>query len=227
MTELDDFLFNAFVWVVVLGWFVLSVVRYDKRHRKPLEKQGTLSSEGSAFDEEPGWLYCQKLVRTDNGSYLVEHFVISVRITRSIRGALSLALPPGMSLPKLESFSPELLDRLCRGYFKEKVALSGLAFDRKTQLALLGALTPLPNLSGCYRIEAKNGRLVLFMERLHQPETSPIHPAVEVVLERTQKALDALSEELTSLAGSQGPLALARKKSRLIAGSGEQGSSAT
>lgn len=177
-----------------------AVIRGYRQSRKRLAPEGPLSTAKDVFRHEPGWLYFQQWVQHgDHGQQLIEHFHITVRLPGTIAGDITLQLPAAMSMSRLESYSTALFERLAKGYFSVNGPMKGLPFDRPAQLALLRALTPLPQLATCRQLVARNGRLLLKLQRPVEPSAGPLWQPREVVLERSRAALEALAEEWTSL----------------------------
>lgn len=192
-------LFLALAPVIALGYTAFELIRSFLNRNKLIAVQGTLSSVKAAFDEDPGWLYFQKRQPGESEEQLVEHFQVTAMLARGITGEVVLNLPAGMSIARLEDYSPALFERLAKGYFKVKAPFKGIPFDRSAQLALLRALAPLPQLAPCHRLVARNGRLLLEQIRLLEAVDGPMRQSKEVVIERARTALDSLAAEWSAL----------------------------
>lgn len=191
------------LWLRFLGLLVLagtSLVffgRFDraKRNSELGTVQGSLSSVETVFDEEPGYLYFQTWESERADQTRIEHFYVTVRLHSGITGDIEPRMPAAMSVTELENYSPELFERLVKGYFGFNEPLSGIAFDKEAKLAFLRALAPLPQMATCHRLVAKNGRLMLQMSRLFQGDDGRFRQPKEVVLERSRIALEALATD--------------------------------
>ncbi|WP_302176052.1 hypothetical protein [uncultured Hydrogenophaga sp.] len=189
----------ALVPVIALGYSAFALIRSILNSDKLIAVQGTLSSAKAVFDEDPGWLYFQKRQPGESDGQLVEHFQVTAVLARGITGEVVLSLPAGMSIAKLEEYSPALFERLAKGYFSVKTPFKGIPFDRSAQLALLRALTPLPQLAPCHRLVARNGRLLLEQVRLLEAVEGTMRQPKEVVIERARIALEALAAEWSAV----------------------------
>lgn len=191
------------LWLRILGLLVLAGTslmffrRFDraKRNSELGTVQGSLSSVETVFDEEPGYLYFQTWESERADQTRIEHFYVTVRLHSGITGDIEPRMPAAMSVIQLENYSPELFERLVKGYFGFNEPLRGIALDREAKLAFLRALAPLPQMATCHRLVAKNGRLMLQMSRLFQGNDGHFRQPKEVVLERSRIALEALAAD--------------------------------
>lgn len=195
------------LWLRLLGLLVLAGTalmffrRFNqaKRNSELGTVQGSLTSVETVFDEEPGYLYFQTWESERADQTRIEHFYVTVRLHSGITGDIEPRLPAAMSVIQLENYSPELFERLVKGYFGFNEPLRGIALDREAKLAFLRALAPLPQMATCHRIVAKNGRLMLQMSRLFQGDDGHFRQPKEVVLERSRIALESLAADWAKL----------------------------
>lgn len=195
------------LWLRILGLLVLAGTslmffrRFDraKRNSELGTVEGSLSSVETVFDEEPGYLYFQTWESERADQTRIEHFYVTVRLHSGITGNIEPRMPAAMSVTQLEDYSPELFERLVKGYFGFNEPLRGIALDREAKLAFLRALAPLPQMATCHRLVARNGRLMLQMSRLFQGVDGNFRQPKEVVLERSRIALESLAADWAKL----------------------------